>query len=268
MNQEVRKEIYREVEKTARYAWIRAIWWIFMEEPWLERLSDEKYRQYAADAMECAGQVRWENYESTNARVEGAIRKLLIRYDVPHEEWAASIWRVKNKFFLARINKSKNIAAKENADNVILPGEKDLDNCEMARIFAFLPAQKDVARYLIDLSVVYNYDHLHMITWFSSQITLGTGKYSRKRANRSARKTYNCLLNPWSLLWIVAALREDPEKVRAAAREMEDYKSFSAKCGVVRRAIPFDRIYELALQMKEWEIRETGYSDTVYLFSC
>ncbi|MBR3430847.1 MAG: hypothetical protein IKG87_12170 [Clostridia bacterium] len=40
MKQEIRKEIYREVEKTARYAWIRVIWWIFMEEPWLQRLSD------------------------------------------------------------------------------------------------------------------------------------------------------------------------------------------------------------------------------------
>ena len=234
-----------------------------MEEPWLERLSDEQYRKYAVDAMECAGQVRWENYESTNARVEGAIRKLLIRYDVPQEEWAASIWRVKNKFVLSRINKFERIAAKENAGNVILPGEKDLDNCEMARIFAFLPVQKDIAQYLIDLEVVYKYDHLHMITWFSSQITLGSGKYSRRRPNRSARRTYNCLLNPWSLLWIAAVLGEDPEKVRAAGREMKDYESFSAKCGVVRRAIPFDRIYELALKMKEREIRETGYSDTV-----
>ena len=268
MNQEVRKEIYREVEKTARYAWIRGIWWIFMEEPWLDRLSDEEYRQYATDAMELAGRVRWENYESTTARVEGAVRKLLSRYGIPQEEWAASVWRVKNKFFLSRINKFERIAAKENAANMILPGEKDLDNCEMARIFAFLPVQKDIAQYLIDLSVVYNYDHLHMITWFSSQITLGSGKYSRRRANRSARRTYNSLLNPYSLLWIAAALWEDPEKVKAAAREMKDYKSFSAKCGVVRRAIPFDRIYELALQMREWETRNTGYSDTVYVFSC
>ena len=268
MEQEVRKEIYREVERTAKYAWIRTIWKIFMEEPWLERLSDEKYRQYAMDAMECAGQVRWENYESTNARVEGAIRKLLIRYDVPHEEWAVSIWRVKNKFFLSRIKKFERIAAREKGlSNVILPGEKDLDNCEMARIFAFLPAQRDIARYLIDLSVVYNYDHLHMITWFSSQITLGNGKYSRRHANRSARRTYNSLLNPYSLLWIAAALREDPEKVKAAAREMKDYKSFSAKCGAVRRVIPFDRIYELALRMKEWEIRNTGYIDIVGVLS-
>ena len=268
MEQENRKEIYREVEKTARYEWIRLIWRIFMDEPWLDRLSDEEYRQYAVEAMERVGRIRWEDYESTNAKVEDGIRKLLARFNVPMEERAAAVWRVKNRFFLSRINKFERIAAKENADNVILPGEKDLDNCEMARIFAFLPEQKDIARYLIDLEVVYNYDHLHMITWFSSQVTLGVGNYTRKRANRSARKTYNCLLNPWSLLWIAAALWEDPEKVRAAAREMKNCEKLSAKCHAVRRMIPFDRIYELALRMKERAIRETGYSDTVEVLGC
>lgn len=260
MDQGIREQIYRDVERTASYGWNRPIWRIFMEEPWLADLTDEQYRRYAEDVMERVSYIQWDNYLVTNAGVEGGIRLFLVRYDVPKELWDESIWRVKNKFFLSRINKFKRIAARENYQgDRIMPGEKDLDNCELARIFAFLPRQKDVEKYLEPLNVTYRYDQLHMITWFSCQITLGSGNYSRSCPNYSARKTYGRLLNPWSLLWIAAALGEDPEVVKAAAREMEDYRSYSAKCGVVRRAIPFDRIYELALKTRGMEIRETGY---------
>ena len=93
------------------------------------------------------------------------------------------------------------------------------------------------------------YDQLHMVTWFSGQLSLGNGKYSRSRPNHSAKVTYERLLNPFSLLWIAAALGEDKDLVIRTGYEIKDYLTYRAKCGVVRRAIPWKRIYELALPL-------------------
>ena len=126
----------------------------------------------------------------------------------------------------------------------------------MAEIFAMLPPQPETAEWLKEIGVCYEYDNLHMVTWFAGQLSLGEGFYSRSCPNHSAKKTYERLKNPWSLLWIAAALGEDPAVVKAVAREMEDYLSWTAKCGVIRRAVPWKRIYELALRMKEREETE------------
>lgn len=49
-----------------------------------------------------------------------------------------------------------------------------------------------------------------------------------------------------SLLWIAAALGEDKNIVISAAKEAEGKGTYAAKCGVVRKAIPFSRVKELA----------------------
>ena len=88
-----------------------------------------------------------------------------------------------------------------------------------------------------------------MVNWFSCRLSPGRGKYSRIRPNHSTKVTYEWLVNPFSLLWIAAAPGEEKEVVVRARQEMEGYVSWRARCGVIRRAIPWKRIYELALPL-------------------
>ena len=131
--------------------------------------------------------------------------------------------------------------------------EKDFHNTEMATVFAHLPDQPGTAAWLKPLDISWTYDQLHMVTWFSCQLTLGSGKYSRSRPNHSAKATYERLLNPFSLLWIAAALGVERDLVEKTRKEIDGFVSWRAKCGVVRRAIPWKRIYELALPLIEKE---------------
>jgi len=122
---------------------------------------------------------------------------------------------------------------------------------------AHLPEQPDVKRFLEELHARWDYEQLHMVTWFSGQLSIGQGKYSRSRPNHSARVTYQRLLNPHSLLWIAAALGEKPEVVRRAAMMAEQRETFKEKCIVIRNQIPWNRIYALALPLV-WKEREAG----------
>ena len=156
------------------------------------------------------------------------------------------------RFMIGRINTFQEIEREENFQGkCIEPGTEDLHNCDMAEIFAMLPPQPEVARYLKDIGVDYRYDHLHMVTWFVGQLSLGEGFYSRSCPNHSAKVTYERLKNPWSLLWIVAALGENPEVVISVGKEIKEYVSWTAKCCVIRRAVPWKRVYELAIRMRD-----------------
>ncbi len=131
--------------------------------------------------------------------------------------------------------------------------EQDYHNTELASVFAHLTDQPEIRNWLEDIEVKWTYEQLHMVSWFSAQLSLGSGKYSRSRPNHSAKTTYERLLNPFSLLWIAAVLGENPDVVRQARYEMDAYTTWRAKCGVVRRAIPWSRIHELAAPLVEKE---------------
>ena len=120
-------------------------------------------------------------------------------------------------------------------------------------MFAHLPAQPEIKNWLKPLDVSWDYDQLHMVNWFAGQLSLGSGKYSRSCPNHSAKKTYERLVNPYSLLWIAAAMGVERELVEKARKEMDEYVSWRAKCGTIRRAIPWKMIYELALPLVEEE---------------
>lgn len=49
----------------------------------------------------------------------------------------------------------------------------------------------------------------HMISWFGQQNCRGSGVFSRKTPNTSARTTYNRLLCPSAFVWMAEALGED-----------------------------------------------------------
>ena len=123
----------------------------------------------------------------------------------------------------------------------------------MATIFAHLPPQPAVEEFLDSINVCWTYDQLHMVTWFSCQLSLGEGLYSRSRPNHSARVTYERLLNPYSLLWIALALEEDQDLILDANEAMKPHKDYRDKAIAIRNRIPYSRIYCLALPLVEKE---------------
>ena len=224
-------------------------------------LPPKEENSYIRMAKIDAERIVWDTYntvrESFMQQVDHLLRPYKDRMDNEKEESLKR--RMYVCFMEGRIRLFENREKLEHAQ--LLPiqvGENDFHNTEMASLFAHLPLQPEIAAWLKELDVSWDYDQLHMVTWFSGQLSLGSGKYSRSRPNHSAKVTYERLVNPFSLLWIAAALGEERDVVAQARHEMEEYKSWRAKCGVVRRAIPWNRIYTLALNMAESEAQMKG----------
>ena len=91
----------------------------------------------------------------------------------------------------------------------------------------------------------------HMSDWFYSQLTLGYGQYSRRRANESARVTYNRLLSATGLVWISEALAIDLERSQRAADRALELRHPAARAGAVRRLMPWDEVAAAALKIVE-----------------
>lgn len=86
----------------------------------------------------------------------------------------------------------------------------------------------------------------HMIRWFGSQNSRGSGAYSRATPNTSARTTYNRLLCPAAFVWMAEALGENPVVVQAAADAARSEPSARRRPGLLRKHLPWPRIVELA----------------------
>ncbi len=234
-------------------------WVAFQADPQLEEfLDDETYVRFMEDAVKAAERVRYDlRYDEIIDLAVSEYEGLLKKYGYTEDMLPLAFYCMFREFLRGRIEVFNRISLNEGGpENLPELPEEDIDNLTMATIFADLPPQPEVAEYLEEVDVHYDYDHLHMVTWFSAQMTHGNGHYSRSEHNYSAKTTYNRLLNPFSLLWIAAALGEDKDLVIRTGREMADYATYSAKCGVVRRAIPWKRIHELALRMWEEENSE------------
>jgi len=88
----------------------------------------------------------------------------------------------------------------------------------------------------------------HMVRWFSDQDSRGSGAFTRKETNTSSRTTYNRLLCPAAFVWMAEALGEDSAAVKAAADAAREEPSARRRPGVLRRHIPWARVYQLALE--------------------
>jgi len=210
-------------------------------------ITEQSRKAYVKKAKEAVNRLDWETYTTTRKTFMVQAEELLrIRPMQPSERLEIRN-RMYTRFMEGRIQVFQLREQEENCPLEPVPvGEQDFHNTEMALIFAHLPYRPEVSRWLREIEVSWDYEQLHMVTWFSSQLSLGSGKYSRSRPNHSAKVTYERLLNPYSLLWIAAALGEEKDLVLRTGHEMKEYATYSAKCGVVRRAIPWKRIYELA----------------------
>ena len=235
------------------WEWERQIWDAFMIPIRELGIPEEEQKQYAQKARIAAENICWDHYSRTRQSFRNHCVRLLREHgrNLSDKEQMAMKERMYVRFMEGRIATFQYREKEEACPIPPIPvGENDLHNVDMAMIFAHLPPQPETADFLESVNVDWHYDQLHMVTWFSCQLSLGSGRYSRRCPNHSAKKTYERLLNPYSLLWIAAALGEDQEVVWQAAYESRDYATYRAKCGVIRSIIPWKRICELALKTK------------------
>ncbi|MCF2707323.1 hypothetical protein I6E29_08625 [Arcanobacterium haemolyticum] len=126
----------------------------------------------------------------------------------------------------------------------------DFNSLEMAQMFTRLPARPPITE-------TYENEHPqkkgrwwksqreHMVGWFRSQSTRGSGQYSRNQANYSGKRAYNRLLSDSALLWINEALGADPAKVQAAADAARQEPDHRRRCKAIRDILPWKELVPL-----------------------
>ena len=212
---------------------------MYSEDEYLRMLVE--FRKYAETKFD------WTDYLTERRSIEDCFVSVVRNHHFPEEKMAEAIDEVVMNYCEFRIQERLDIAEQENYQGE-LPAlaDDDIDTVEMAYLFGHVSYLVEDEELCESIGVTYDYEQLHMCVWFSGQVTLGKGNYSRRVPNHSSKVTYNRLLNPYSLLWICTVLGEDTDIIRKAADEMESKDSFAGKCGVVRKYVPFSRIFELA----------------------
>lgn len=224
-------------------------------------LRPEEEKAYVRNAALAASRIVWDSYDTVRESFQKQAEYLLQPYEerMPIQGMETMKCKMYVRFMEGRIRFFEHLEKCEYSEfPTIEVGDMDFHNTEMAAVFAHLPPQPEITGWLQELDISWDYDRLHMVTWFSGQLSLGSGKYSRSRPNHSAKVTYERLLNPFSLLWIAAAMGVDRDLVVRTRNEIDEYVSWRVKCDVIRRAIPWKRIYELALPLVEEERRHNG----------
>ena len=128
--------------------------------------------------------------------------------------------------------------------------EMDVDVKEFARLLARLPEHLPISDAMEEADPQKNgrwwtSQREHMSSWFASQATRGSGAFTRRAPNRSAKMTYNRLQHPEGLVWIAEALGVDPALVRQVARDALDVPRRS-RSSFVRKHIPWSLISQVA----------------------
>ena len=203
-----------------------------------------------ADFMTIAHSTfRWTEYLEARTTAEKTFRLFYDQMKFPAEKLDEALDAFIVSFFNQCIDESQyrweNAHPDEEYPQDAVTSD-DIDNLYFARILSCMRSgdgPEDDAAFCESIGVRYHYEQLHMCCWFSGQITNGAGQYSRDEINYSARTCYNRLLNPYSLLWIAVVMGADREEIKKAAEEMKDKKTNAAKCGTVRKHVPFDVVW-------------------------
>ena len=211
------------------------------------QLGEKTRKDWIAKARVLSGDIDWTAYDLTRMSFMMFASEVLQVLDLPYVQMNGIRQKMYTRFMEGRIRCFMDREKREKCPLPAVPaGKADLDNTEMAAVFARLAEAEDLSSFLEEMRIDWKYEQLHMVTWFASQLSLGEGIYCRTRPNHSARVTYERLLNPRSLLWIAAALGEDRDLLRDAFRVAAERRDCRDKAVILRNRIPFSRIYSLA----------------------
>ena len=131
----------------------------------------------------------------------------------------------------------------------------DMDVITFCKVFEVLAPFPDIVQRLDKWGSPYKSQKAHVVNWFASQKTTGSGAYTRQAGNNSARTCYNRLLNPGMLIWMAAVLGADEGKIEeatAAAIEAEKI-NYRKRCTAFRELFPFEEIVRLMEKSDRWQ---------------
>lgn len=132
------------------------------------------------------------------------------------------------------------------------PSEPDFTTAEFARMLSMLEPHFPISdTFETDLpqksGTWWTSQREHMVTWFRGQDSPGSGKFTRRTPNTSARTTYNRLLAPAAFLWLAEALGAETEVVKAAADAARAEPNARKRPGLLRKHLPWALIADLAI---------------------
>lgn len=129
----------------------------------------------------------------------------------------------------------------------------DFDVRAFARMFEDLPEHLPISDAMSNgyEDSWYTSQREHMCGWFRAQTTTGSGSYTRKEPNYSARTTYQRLASAPAMIWIAEALGVDADVIERAAAEVEEEPEPRSHCGIIRQHIPWEVIADKAAEMMD-----------------
>ena len=212
------------------------------------RYSDEELLQITQDLLVCAKRHRANmDYLQEHDYMERVISTVLKMHHYPEELISETARVTLVHYFEDSIQEQIEISKEESPDwqEPSLP-ETDAHVIPFADVLAHIPYNPDDIAFCENIGVTYDFEQLHMVRWFSSQITLGQGAYRRTKPNPSARAAFNHLRSANSLLWICTVIGIDRGLIQRAAEEAGEKRQGTHPCGIVRKYTPFDMLLPLA----------------------
>lgn len=212
-----------------------------------DRYNDDEVLQITRDLLACAkSEGVTKGYLQEHDYVERVFSTVLRKHNYPEEQLAETVRITYVLYMDDSIQEQIDLGKEECPDwqEPALPAS-DAHVIPFAEVLAHIPYDPDDRAFCESIGVTYDYEQLHMVRWFASQITLGQEAYGRATPNPSARATYNRLRFANSLLWICTVLGADRNVVRQAAEETGEKRQGAKPCGIIRQLIPFDDLLPL-----------------------
>lgn len=230
----------------------------------ISSIVQERYHPKLAQAID--NQLRdlpdeiWEDEERSQKAIQKAITTALYMFSFPRQKIGQVVFQCWNDYKKSLANGTQKriskTTGKEMSDDLNLCYEKmkkqlpDVVIPEFVHYLKKLEAKPPVSAKhepeWQEHGVWYSSQKEHVMGWMTAQMTHGgETSYHRDNLNISARTSYNHWNNPGMALWLLEALGEDPDAVRAADEEAYNEQNKRKRSGIVRAHFPFDRALEL-----------------------
>jgi len=212
-----------------------------------DHYDDEELLQITQDLLDCAkSDGLTKGYLQEHDYVERVFSAVLRKHNYPEEQLAETV-RITYVHYMEDSIQEQIEQAKEECPDWQEPSlsESDFYVIPFADVLAHIPYNQEDKAFCESIGVTYDYEQLHMVRWFASQMTLGQGAYGRAAPNPSARATYNRLRFANSLLWICTVLGADRNLIQRTAEEVGEKRQGAKPCGIIRQLIPFDDLLPL-----------------------